>query len=60
MDNVIIRFYAKIFSVTNLENNCQSVHLHIINLSPLNPEILVKKSPLVVEKLRFVQWDILF
>jgi len=30
------------------------------NISPLNPEILVKKSLLVVEKLHFIWWDILF
>ena len=32
----------------------------LIYLSPTNPEILVKKSLLVVEKLHFVRWDIFF
>ena len=28
--------------------------------SPLNPEVLIEKSLLVVEKLHFVRWDTLF
>ena len=44
-------------AMTHFHTNFQGL---LINLSPVKPEILISITPLVAEKLLFVQWDIYF